>query len=131
MAKKAVIIPQKEEVIKLSTLKKTGIMLKYSYNMMMLVLGVFLDNLSFLMGKLFKPMLYTLESIGVYYVIYMITKFSIGLHMIHSGQVEQGKAYIDALIAVASASNTIVLGMAVALPTFMNTMKIVKQKLIP
>jgi len=131
MTKKAVKKSKKEEVIVISTKDKIISFFKHMYNSGVQLLGVLLDNLSFLMGKLFKPMLYALEGVGVYYVLYMLTKFSVWLAMIQAGQTEAGKAYIDALIAVATASNTIVLGMAVALPTFMGAMKIAKRKLIP
>jgi hypothetical protein len=100
------------------------------YNNLVSVLGVVFDNLNWLIGKLFKPFLYTLEGIGIYYVLHMTVRYDVGLAMIKAGQIEAGRAYIDALIAMANATNSIVLAIAVALPTFIGAMKIAKRRLI-
>lgn len=128
---KAAKKPEQKEVVCVSPRSRAHVVFDKLYNGTIQTLGVFLDNLSFLMSKMFKPLVYALEGLGVYYILYMLTKYEIGLQLIKAGNIDAGKAYMDALIAAASASNTIVLGMAVALPTFMGAMKVAKRKLIP
>lgn len=93
--------------------------------------GAILDNMSWLIDKIFKPFLYILEFIGIYYVLFLIQKYTVGLQLIQNGEIEKGTAYIQAINIASKSANGIILAIAVGLPTFLGTMKMVRKKFIP
>jgi hypothetical protein len=112
-----------------NNVKSQGNSFGYVYDETISMLGRLLDNFSWLLGKLFKPLLFTLEAIGIFYFLNLLSLYQVGLDLIAKGNIETGKAYIDAVTTIANTSNSIALAIGVALPSFLGTLRLVKRKI--
>jgi len=84
-----------------------------------------------ILDKASRPLMYLLEIIGVIVVIYLMWHYIRSIRMIEKGQVEQGTQIVNALSTSLKSMKELLVGLFVALPAAIGTLKALNKKWKP